>query len=184
MGMFSDIGTGLLKSVAPTIATALGGPLAGMAVGFVAKKLLNKPDASADEIAKLVTSMKNPEDLQKLKDAENEFTEHMAKLGVDVFKLEVDDRKSARDFGTKSTIGGLIQAALATIIMGGFFYTVWKVLSGTMTLADPNMAMTVGTIIGYVSAKADQVVAFFFGSSQGSKDKTEQLSQAIKSQVK
>jgi len=35
-----------------------------------------------------------------------------------------------------------------------------------------------GTLIGYLSAKADQVLSFFFGSTAGSQRKTELLSKA------
>ena len=31
----------------------------------------------------------------------------------------------------------------------------------------------IGTLIGYVSAKAEQVIAYYFGSSAGSKAKTD-----------
>jgi hypothetical protein len=37
------------------------------------------------------------------------------------------------------------------------------------------MAGLVGTMIGYASAKADQVVSYYFGSSAGSKAKDETI---------
>ena len=45
---------GLLKSLAPTIANAAGGPLSGMAVKMVAKKLGLPDTATANEIEDLV----------------------------------------------------------------------------------------------------------------------------------
>jgi hypothetical protein len=53
---------------------------------------------------------------------------------------------------------------LAGIIVGGFLGMVWYVLSG-------KAAGMIGTLIGYVSAKADQVVSYYFGSSAGSAEK-------------
>jgi hypothetical protein len=39
-------------------------------------------------------------------------------------------------------------------------------------------------VIGYASAKADQVVGFFFGSSSDSRKKTDQLADALKNATK
>ena len=51
------------------------------------------------------------------------------------------------------------------------------VLAGYVSsLKDPAVAGTVGMLIGYVSSKADQVVSYYFGSSVGSKQKTDLLS--------
>ena len=44
---------GLLKSLAPTIASAAGGPMAGMAVKMAAQKL-GIPNATANEIEDLI----------------------------------------------------------------------------------------------------------------------------------
>jgi hypothetical protein len=46
-------------------------------------------------------------------------------------------------------------------------------------LTDPAVVGIIGTLIGYVSAKADQVVSYYFGSSSGSKDKTAAMSDAL-----
>jgi hypothetical protein len=37
----------------------------------------------------------------------------------------------------------------------------------------------IGTITGYVAGNAQQVVGYFFGSSQGSADKTEAMAKAV-----
>ena len=41
----------IVKTVAPTIATAMGGPLAGMAVRTLSETLLGKPDGTEAELA-------------------------------------------------------------------------------------------------------------------------------------
>lgn len=179
MSFFGDVGKGLIGAVAPTLATALGGPLAGMAVGWVAKKVLGQDNATLKDIQEFLVSNQSPDTVLKLKNAEQEFIAEMKRMDIDVFALEVQDRVSARDFGTKSVIGQYMQAFIGSAVLGCFFYTVYRVLSGTINLTDPNQAIMVGTIVGYVSAKADQVIAFLFGSSQGSKDKTEQMSNAL-----
>ena len=184
MSGIGDVAAGLLKTIAPTLAAALGGPLAGMATAWVAKKVLGKENATADEVSKMLAGMTSPDDLLRLKQAENDFKMKMEELGVDVFALEVKDRVSARDFGVKSKVGGNMQAVIATIVIAGFFYTVWMVLTGSLDIQDANKAVLIGTIIGYVSSKADTVLSFFFGSTQGSRDKTTELSSALQAAVK
>jgi hypothetical protein len=65
--------------------------------------------------------------------------------------------------------------------MGGFFWIVWMVLSGRVKdLTDPVMIGMVGTLIGYASAKADQVVSYYFGSSAGSDRKNVLIDRMMK----
>lgn len=184
MSALGDIAGGILKTVAPTIATALGGPLAGMAVGFVAKKLLGGGDHSADEISKMITSMNHPDDLQKLKDAENEFTAKMKELEIDVFSLEVKDRNSARNMAVSSVGMARMQMLIGTILVGGFIAMAAGVIGGYVDIADANKAVMIGTVIGYVSAKAYQVVAFLFGSTHGSQSKSTDMANALQAAVR
>jgi hypothetical protein len=46
-------------------------------------------------------------------------------------------------------------------------------------MTDPAIVGSIGTLIGYVSAKADQVVSYYFGSSSGSKEKTQAMTDAM-----
>jgi hypothetical protein len=64
--------------------------------------------------------------------------------------------------------------SLAIIVVTSFVGVVISTLAGFSTI-DSVMA---GTLIGYLSAKADQVLSFFFGSTAGSQRKTELLSKA------
>ena len=41
---------------------------------------------------------------------------------------------------------------------------------GISTIVDPTVIGLIGTLIGYVSAKADMVIAYYFGSSSGSRE--------------
>lgn len=184
MSALGDVASGLLKTVAPTIATALGGPLAGMAVGFVAKKLLGKENATADEITKLMTSMKDPAQLQELKNAENDFKLQMEQLGVDVFALEVKDRESARDMTTKSQLMASLQGLIGTLIICGFLYGCWIVFIGNIDVADPNKALLIGTVFGSLATACNQVLSFLFGSTHGSQSKSNDMANALQAAVR
>ena len=63
---------------------------------------------------------------------------------------------------------------LAYTIIFAFVAMAFSVLFGTMT-AESTLA---GAVIGYLSAKAEQVVAYYFGSSAGSAAKTAILADA------
>ena len=164
----------IVGSVAPALATALGGPLAGLATAAVSDALLGKPNGSEAEIA---TAMKvgGADALIKLKEADQRFAVRMRELDIDLEKVNQADRNSAREREAK-TGDSWTPRILAGVIVGGFLLMVWYLLSGQVeALRDPVAAGLIGTLIGYVSAKADQVVSYYFGSSAGSKEKNELL---------
>lgn len=155
-----------LKTVAPTIATALGGPLAGMAVSAVSKALGCDPD----EVQGIISSNKlTAEQVASIQLAELELKKQAQSMNLDFAKLTVEDRKSARDMqiATKS----MLVPSLAILIVSAFIGVVIATLGG-FAVVDSVLA---GTLIGYLSAKAEQVVNFYFGSSDGSKRKDEMI---------
>jgi len=158
-----------LKQLAPTIATALGGPLAGMAVSAVAKAIGCEPD----EVQGIISSNKlTAEQVASIQLAELELKKQAQSMNLDFAKLTVEDRKSARDMqiATKS----MLVPSLAILIVSAFIGVVIATLGG-FAVVDSVLA---GTLIGYLSAKAEQVVNFYFGSSAGSKEKTDLLAKA------
>ena len=158
-----------LKTIAPTVATALGGPLAGMAVSAVAKAIGCEPD----EVQGIISSNKlTAEQVASIQLAELELKKQAQSMGLDFAKLTVEDRKSARDMqiATKS----MLVPSLAILIVSAFIGVVIATLGG-FAVVDSVLA---GTLIGYLSAKAEQVVNFYFGSSAGSKEKTDLLAKA------
>jgi hypothetical protein len=168
----------VVGAVAPTIATALGGPLAGAAVKTLSNVLLGHENGSESDISAAVEKA-SPDVLAQIKKAEADFQIRMRELEIDVDRIAAADRDSARkresstgDFWTPRIIGGLT--------LGAFIWAVWAVLSGYVRgLTDPAVVGIIGTLIGYVSAKADQVVSYYFGSSSGSKEKTQAMSDAL-----
>lgn len=156
----------LVQGVAPTIATALGGPLTGAAVAAVGRAVLGKEGATETEISNALANAQ-PQDIAKLKEADNEFRLEMERLGVDLERLANEDRDSARR--REINLRDWTPRVLAFAILLAFFAMAGGVLFGELKATD---AMA-GAIIGYLSAKAEQVVAYYFGSSAGSKQKTQ-----------
>lgn len=161
---------GLVKTVAPAIGTALGGPLGGLAMGTVAKAILG-PDqeASEDRIAAALEGA-GPDALLKLKQADAEFRQAIKKLDVDLEQLANQDRAGAR--AREIALRGWANPVLAGVVVTGFFAICAYVIAGQWHV-DEQKATLIGAVIGYASAKADQVVSYYFGSSRGSERKTE-----------
>lgn len=168
----------LVRTVAPSIASAVGGPLAGMAVRTISEVLLGKPDGTEAELEEAATKA-TPEQLLALKKAEQEFTVRMRELDIDLERIGNSDRDSARNREVQTK--DWMPRVLAFVVVGGFMLTVFLVLMGYVEgMKDPLMATTVGTLIGFVSAKCEQVVAYYFGSSAGSKAKDEAMSHMVR----
>ena len=84
----------IVGAVAPTLGTALGGPMGGMAANMISEVLgvPNTPKAIEKGIAEAT-----PEQMLELKKAEQAFEVQMKELEVDVFKLETQDGQDARN---------------------------------------------------------------------------------------
>jgi hypothetical protein len=174
--MWSEIGATLrgavpvVQAVAPTIASALGGPLAGLAVQALGNALLGKPAASAAEVNTALASA-TPDQLLALKREEDAFKQHMADLDVDLVRIAAADRDSARQRESRSG-DSLTPRILAATITLGFF----AVLGGVLTHGTPaNGGDAVMIILGSLTSGWVAVVSYYFGSSAGSAAKTDHL---------
>jgi hypothetical protein len=163
----------LVGTVAPVIATALGGPLAGLATRAISEAVLGTPDGSEAEIEQALRTA-DPATLAALKKADQEFAVEMKRLEVEVYRLDTDDRNSAR-LREVDAEDSWTPRILGVLVVGGFFATVAFTLAHGVAGLSEGQAAFVGTLVGYVSAKAEQVVSYYFGSSAGSKEKTRQL---------
>ena len=158
----------LIGQVAPTIATALGGPVAGMAVRALSNALLGHENGTEDDISAALASA-TPEQLASIKRIENDFKVQMKSLDIDLVKISADDRKSARDMQVSTHSN--IPAILATIVIGGFgIITAMKVLGISMS-SDP----TVQDLLTTLRDGVILVLSFYFGSSSNSRDKDTML---------
>ena len=152
---------GLLKTLAPTVASAAGGPMVGMAVKMVAAKL-GVPEANADKIEEILETQ--PEKAMLVKQADREFQDRIREMEIDLesFKAEVDDRKDARSkFADDPT--PKIFAMLALIGFLGYVFMV------TIQPPDANDDGVVNLILGYLGGLVSGISAFFFGGSNGKK---------------
>jgi len=163
---------GTLKVIAPTVATALGGPLAGAAVSLLGDAL-GVSEPTQEKIASAFTNGQlTGEQIAKIKVAELKAKSMEKVYGFKFAELEIRDRDSARqrEVATKDSTNKV----LAYLIVVAFVIMVGMALFGEITIE----SALAGTLVGYLSAKCEQVLAYYFGSSVGSKLKTDLLSRA------
>lgn len=158
----------LVRTVAPSIASAVGGPLAGMATKAISEALLGKPDGSETELL-AAAAMATPEQLLALKKAEQEFSVQMRKLDIDLERIANDDRNSARNREIKTK--DLTPKLLAGFISAGYFGVLFYMLMYGLPQNGGSEAMLV--MLGTLGTAWGGVVAYYFGSSAGSKAKDE-----------
>ena len=168
--------TQLLKTVAPWIGTALGGPLGGMAVQAAADAL-GISDKTVDAV-KQALSGATPEQMLALKQADQNFALKMQELGfkqlADLEAIAAGDRKDAR--ALQSATRSVVPAMLSGLVTIGYFGILVGLLKGWLTVADNSQAMLL--MLGSLSTGWGVVMAFWFGTTAASGRKTELLAQA------
>ena len=165
----------ILRTVAPWLASAIAGPLGGMAVKFIADKI-GVEAQTAEDLSNAIQGM-TPDKLAELKLADKELEVRLKELGFknqeELYKSEVADRTSARTlFQTGNKLIGWI--SVLTIL--GFFVSCGFILKGGLRGLEPEEYIIAGTVIGYLAAYTQQIYNYFFGSSSSSDKKTDIMS--------
>jgi ABC-type siderophore export system fused ATPase/permease subunit len=160
----------ILKGIAPVLATAVAGPAGGAAVGWIASKL-GIDDETIEGVTKALTG--NPEMTMKLKELDLEYA-----------KLEQQDRDSARNayasVATSEYATKLDKSVVPILALGvvGLAFLLIAILMFVNTPSDQQQIIIFA--LGFITSAAGQVLSFYFGSSQGSKDKTEEIKGMIR----
>jgi hypothetical protein len=159
----------LLGQVAPTIATALGGPLAGIAVKTLSAVLLGHENGSEDDVKAAMASA-SPDQLAVLKKIDADFKAHMKELDIDLERIAAGDRDSARQMQRETK--DWVPKLLAIVITIGFFgILVWMLVMGMPQTGTEALLM----MLGALGTAWTGVVNFYYGSSAGSKAKNDLL---------
>jgi len=155
-----------LEQVAPTIATALGGPLAGLAVEAVSKAI----GVSTEDAKELMdTGKMSADQIAQVKVAEIELQKQAQALGLNFEQLAVDDRKSAREMQTSTH--SIIPPVLSILVTAGFFgILAYLMVKPADTGNTPLMIM-----LGSLGTAWTGIIAFYFGSSAGSQAKDKMI---------
>lgn len=162
----------VLGVVAPTIATALGGPLAGQAVQFVTQALGLAPDATHQDITARLQSA-TPAELLVLKKQDQDFAKAMRELDIKVDQIAYDDRADARSRQVQTNDRTTFVLAWVTVLFT--FAIVTLILTGYAEVKGEFQA----TVVGVVLAVFKDVYGFIYGSSMGSKQKGDDMGRAL-----
>jgi len=150
-----------LNKLVPTIATCLGGPLAGLAVTAVSKAL----GIDEDKVQGVIDSGKlSADQISSLKQAEIELQKQAQELGLNFEQLAVQDRMSARDLQKETK--SFIPPVLSILVTIGFFGILGGLMSGKIMTSDALMLM-----LGSLGTAWTGIIAFYFGSSASSQAK-------------
>ena len=139
-----------------------------------------QPDMPPEEMAKLqMAQMEHEEELMRLKIEEN-------KLGLQELDMRIKDVGSARDREVEiatSKDAPLLNKIVTPLLALGILFLTFMLFAFVMfdvSPVDSSRKDILIYILGVLSAISTQIVSYYFGSSQGSKDKSDQLKEALK----
>ena len=175
----------LLPIVKPLLANGLG--LVANAVLAKGKKVVEdklgvelKPDMSPEDMAKIqIAQMEHEEELLRLRIEEN-------KLDLAELELRLKDTDSARErevaiaTSDKAPLLNKIVTPVLALSILLLTFVLFGVVMFDNTPVETSRKDILIYVLGVLSAIATQIVSYYFGSSQGSKDKGDQLKEAMK----
>lgn len=164
--------TTIVKTVAPWIGTALGGPLGGLAVE-AASNALGLSTKTTDTLKAAIAGA-TPEQMLALKQADNDFAIKMQALGFqqvkDLEQIAADDRKDARDM--QKTVRSPVPAILSCGVTVGYFGILVGMMTGNLKVSDSQALLI---MLGSLGTGWGMVMAFWFGTTHDSGRKTDLL---------
>lgn len=194
----------VLRVAAPTLLAGLSGPLAPVAAAVATAALngwLGPPPPGKDDAPRVATPGEiaaavqehagEPDFVRELRRAELDAQRYEAESGIAFAKIEAQDRADARG-ATRDTglarpqfYAGMALVAVSLLMLFGVVAGCVMAITGNLGL-DPAQAQIaiaafglIGTVVGIFQAVAIQVLGFYFGSSAGSREKTDQLGGAL-----
>lgn len=183
------VGDGL-AAIAPTLASAFGGPLAGLAVTSLEKVLgvggsgstATSPSAALTQA--LSAAMMNPDQVLALKKADNEFKEFCLTNNLQWAQMDASDRASARE--RQVALKDTFPNHVAIFILGAFvmvvlFQCALIFLVPAFKLVVPTeLYRVLDTATGLLASPSLSIVSYYFGSSAASRAKDDTIAASIK----
>lgn len=158
----------IVGSIAPGLATALGGPLAGAAVKVIADKVLGAPNATEEEVAEALSSGKlSGDQILAIKRAEQEFLVEMAKIDAQADQSYLQDVQDARarQVATKD----YMPQTIFFLLLGVYVFEISLFWFGQVP-TDEFVRALMTRAFSTVEVGLTGAIAYFIGSSRGSKN--------------
>lgn len=160
----------ILSGIAPTVATVLGGPLAGLAVDAIGKAMgMDTP--TVESVTRAIQDGRmTGEQIEAIRMAEVNLQARLKELDIDLEKVAGDDRASARS--REMAVRDYTPQVLAYLLTVGFFGVLGYLLEfGKPAQGGDALLVMLGSLGGAWGS----MVAYYYGSSSGSRQKTEEL---------
>lgn len=169
--------TTTLKTLAPTVATALLGPLGGAAVAAIGSAI-GVSEPTQDKIAKIFQDGQlTSENVAELRKLELQYQNDEKERDFRYSELSYKDTESARSMAVQTKSATPTVLSYGVLGGGGFF--LGAVLFGYAKVD----SVLAGTLVGYIVSEMKQVLQFWLGSSAGSKESGSALADIAKRQV-
>lgn len=161
----------LLKSLAPLLGTAIAGPFGALAASFLADKLGVQEKTVAAVTEALSTHSLTAEQVTAIRQAEIEFKKWMGDNEIKREQLVIEDRKDARAMmvATRAKTPAVLTWVIVTAVLG---------LEGAILLNGMPSGVNdfvLGRILGTLETSLGLTLAFWFGTTNSSADKTAML---------
>ena len=171
--MMNDTLKSFLAGLAPTVASALLGPMGGVAVAGLAK-IFDLDGGTVQDVTKAISDGRiTPEQIAEIPKLELQFQQDEKERGFRYAELEFKDRDSARRANVDGGVQGrmfVLSCILLTLTLGT---EVWILFNGyPATLQE----VIVGRILGLLDSIALLVLGYHYGTSSGSARKTDLMS--------
>jgi len=169
----NDILKSFLGGIAPTVASALLGPLGGVAVAGITKILGIDGGTVADVTKAISDGRVTPEQVAEIRKLEMQFQSEENERGFRYSELEFKDRDSAR----KANVEGGTQVHMFWLSVILLIITMGCEI-GVLFYGYPDdkiPEMVVGRILGLMDAVCMMVLAYHYGTTSNSMAKTNLL---------
>ena len=150
---------GLLSAFAPTLGSAIGGPLGKMAVTAIAGKL---GVSDTEEAVTQALETATVEQRQALSEADQAFAIRMRELDIDSFKVQTADVQNARETHKGLLFPQLFASAFLMLFFGYIF------LITVSPPAQADLALS-NLIVGNLMAVISGISGYLYGSQNGKK---------------
>lgn len=167
---------GLVTAAAAAIGQALGSPVDPSPRGI--------DQAMAKATPEQVVALQQVEASMKVRFRELDTEDRRIDADTEkAFLADVEGARKAHGTDKDILVLGVCVLALWGLLTAGTMWGLYELLTGGIKVADVGIVATVftvlGSIVGYVSNIAQQVIGYYFGTSRGSAKKTDMMGEAI-----
>lgn len=162
----------VIGTLAPTIASALAGPAAGVVVSQLGE-ILGFSGAKQTDIQQAIEQGKlTSEQIAAIKELELKLQAEEQERGFRYTELEFKDRDSARRASVEGGTSQFLFYMTCILLPLSIGAEIYILING---LPSNTSDLVAGRVLGLLDAITMMVISFWFGSSHGSVKKTEML---------